>query len=454
MKFGWSWLRLSVIAFVVLNAILVTALAQDMPPLLAPTEPATLALLPPAASAPPPSVPAAPSAQPVAETPSTTPTTPAPPSTPAPVIPPAEGPAQALVNPGLNAAELDQLLAPIALYPDQLLSQILMASTYPLEIVEAARWVSIPSNRSLRGEALTRALQDKNWDPSVKALIPFPDVLRNLCDRLEWTEKLGNAFLVQQADVMDSVQRLRQEAIAAGNLKNGSQCRCVVEQSAGVITIAPASPAVVFVPVYEPALVYGPWPYPLYPPMAFPLPVGFVFSPGFFMGFGIGVDLAYYGPFWGWSRINWGGHAIIVDSARVGLIGGGRVGFAGGVWVHDPAHRLGVAYGNPAVAARFGSTRVSAFVANTRVAAVTPGARVAGFAHTPGVWSRGPGRGFAGNGAGWRGPGMVRGVSGGQRGPGFGAGPAFHAMRGGGPPHVAMGAHGGGGHGGGGHGGR
>jgi hypothetical protein len=306
----------------------------------------------------------------------------------------------------------------------------------------------------LRGMALARALQDKNWDPSVKALIPFPDVLRNLCDRLEWTEKLGNAFLVQQADVMDSVQRLRREAITAGNFKSGSQCRCVVEQSAGVITIAPASPAVVYVPVYNPVLVYGAWPYPFYPPVVFPPPVGFTFAPGFFIGFGIGVDLAYYGPFWGWSSINWGGHAIIVDSARVGIFGGGRTGFAGGVWVHDPAHRLGVAYSSPAVAARFGSTRVSVTtVTNTRVAAVAPGARVAGFAHTPGAWSRGPGHAFAGNGAGWRGPAMARGVSFGQRGPGFAAGPAFHAIRGGGPTHVAMGGHGGGWYGGGGHGG-
>ena len=175
-------------------------------------------------------------------------------------------PAQAA--PVYQAAQLDQLLAPIALYPDELLSQILMASTYPLEVVEAQRWVQDPKNAGLKGDQLTAALQDKDWDPSVKSLVPFPQILVMMSDRLDWMQKLGDAFLAQQSDVMDAVQRLRQQAQAAGTLKSSPQQTVTTQDQ--TITVEPANPDTVYVPVYDPTVVYGTWPYPDYPPYYFP----------------------------------------------------------------------------------------------------------------------------------------------------------------------------------------
>lgn len=131
-----------------------------------------------------------------------------------------------------TAAQLDQLLAPVALHPDQLLGQILTASTYPLEVVEAARWVEDPNNARLKGDQLAALLQDKDWDPSVKSLAPFPQILRMMDDRLDWTQKLGNAFLAQQNEVMDSVQRLRRQAEEAGTLQSSPQQTVTRQDSA------------------------------------------------------------------------------------------------------------------------------------------------------------------------------------------------------------------------------
>ena len=275
-------------------------------------------------------------------------------------MPPAASPAPLLTN-----AQLAQLVAPIALYPDPLLAQILMASTYPLEVVEAARWVKIPANQALTGDALTSALQTQSWDPSVKALVPFPRVLENLSDQLQWTEQLGNAFLAQQADLMAAVQSLRREAMATGNLKQTPQCRCVIQTSSEAISILPAEPQAVCVPVYS-SVVYGGWPYPAYPPFSFPIPVGFAYEPGFWIGFGPPVVLAPFGPFWGWGWVDWGHRDIAVDPARFMLASGGRASFAGNVWVHDPAHRGGVAYADPGTRARFDAARVSAVTAAAR----------------------------------------------------------------------------------------
>src|SRR5271155_465290 len=253
-------------------------------------------------------------------------------------VPPAASPASLLTN-----AQLDQLVAPIALYPDPLLAQILMASTYPLEVVEAARWVSAPANRGLSGDVMTTALQAQNWDPSIKALVPFPRILENMSDQLQWTEELGNVFLAQQADVMAAVQSLRHDAMAAGNLKQTPQCRCVIHVSGETISILPAEPQVVCVPVYQPA-VYGRWSYPAYPPDYFPIPVGFAYPPGFWIGFEPPIELAFFGPFWGWGWVDWGHRDIAVDPGRYSLASGGRASFSGGGWVHNPAHRGGVAY--------------------------------------------------------------------------------------------------------------
>ena len=158
-------------------------------------------------------------------------------------------------TPVFSGAQLDQLLAPIALYPDDLLGQILMAAAYPLEIVQADRWLQVPANASLRGTELAQALQQQPWDPSVKSLVAYPEVLSVLDNNLQWTEDLGEAFLAQQADVMDHVQQLRARALAARTLNSNTQQTVTNEGPA--IEIAPASPDTVYVPVYDPNLAYG-----------------------------------------------------------------------------------------------------------------------------------------------------------------------------------------------------
>jgi hypothetical protein len=260
--------------------------------------------------------------------------------------------------PQLSAAQLDQLVAPIALYPDPLLAQILMASTYPLDVVEAARWIAVPENRALTGDALAGALAAQNWDPSVKALVAIPEVLENMSNRLRWTEDLGNAFLAQQADVMGAVQRLRHSAMAAGNLRTTQQCDCSIQASGETIAIPPAEPEAVRVPVYGP-IVYGPWPDPAYPPDSFPIPEGFAYLPGSCIGYEAPVDLALFGPLWGWSWIDWGHRAIAIDRRRHALAAAGRAAFGGGVWVHDPAHRGGVRDAGAATRARFDAARLA-----------------------------------------------------------------------------------------------
>jgi Protein of unknown function (DUF3300) len=354
--------------------------------------------------------PAPPNAAAAAQAPAPPPAMPSPPSAPA--------------APAMTQAQLDQIMAPIALYPDQLLGQILMASTYPLEVVEAARWVALPANQALQGEALTNALNAQTWDPSVKALVPFPRVLEIMNTRLEWTEQLGNAFLVQPTDVMDAVQRLRKQAMAAGNLKTTPQCGCRVETSGDTIAIESANPRVVCVPVYHSTEVYGAWPYPLYPPVDFPPPVGFVFAPGLSIGFGGAIELAAYGPIWGWGDVDWAGRRIVVDPALYAAIGGGAI-LAGNVWMHNSAHRGGGAYNIPAPGARFGGRVVAGGPAGGRVAA------------------------FSGRDARHRMFGTAHAHGGGLEAPHPGRGTGHIAM--GGAPHGGGGGHsGGGGHGGGG----
>jgi len=174
--------------------------------------------------------------------------------------------------------ELDQVLAPVALYPDSLLAQVFIAATYPLEVVTADRWAR--QNKDLKGEALNNALGKQPWDASVKALVPFPDVLSMMSQKLDWTQKVGDAFLEQQADVMDTVQKLRKRAADAGNLKSTEQQKVIVERE--VIRVEPVHPQVVYVPVYDPWWVYGPWWWPAYPPYSvYPYyPAGVVFASG------------------------------------------------------------------------------------------------------------------------------------------------------------------------------
>ncbi len=250
-----------------------------------------------------------------------------------------------------TSEQLDQLLAPIALYPDSLLSQILMAATYPLEIVEAERWVKDPAHAGLKGDALDNALQNQNWDPSVKSLVPFPSVLQNMGDKLDWTQKVGDAFLAQQNDVMDSVQRLRQKAQSAGNLKSNSQQ--MVTTQGQTIVIQPANPEVVYVPTYQPTVVYGAWPYPAYAPAYFPPPPGAAFVSGFFWGVGVAASSALFG----WSSFDWGGHDVNINVNHYNQINRNfnRIDANSNVWRHDPAHRGNVPYRNANVRQQYGN---------------------------------------------------------------------------------------------------
>ena len=256
---------------------------------------------------------------------------------------------------------LDQLVAPIALYPDPLLGQILMASTYPQEVAEAARWARVPANRGLGGDALTAALKAKGWNPSVIALTPFPSLLAIMADKLDWTQQLGKAFLARQGDVMAAVQRLRHAALTAGNLKATPQCHCVIRTSGDIISIQPAEAELVSIPAYDPAVVYGKWAEAAYPLTAFPMPPGFVPTPGNAVGFSPAIEVVLFGPIWGWGTIDWPNRRILVNEARYAALQSGHVAFAGGVWVHEAASPpRKVAHNAPSVAIHRGHHAKSA----------------------------------------------------------------------------------------------
>ena len=245
--------------------------------------------------------------------------------------------------------ELAQMVAPIALYPDSLVAQILMSSTYPLEVVQAERWVK--QNPNLKGDALDKALKEKAWDVSVKSLCHFPDVLSAMSQNLDQTTKLGDAFLNQQKDVMDTIQELRAKAQAEGNLKTTEQQKVIVEQK--YIVIEPANPQVIYVPTYNPAVVYGPWWYPAYPPYAWYPGAAVV---GGVIGFGIGYAVgASVGS---WSNCNWGHGNINVNYNQTNNFN--RVNINDKVgnqnWRHNVDHRRGVAYRDNATSQRFGQS--------------------------------------------------------------------------------------------------
>jgi len=259
--------------------------------------------------------------------------------------------------PLLTPDQLDTLVAPIALYPDSLLSQILAASTYPLEIVELAQWLQ--QNPSLRGQAVMDGARNEGWDPSVVALAAFPDVVNNLNRDIRWTRDLGNAFLAQQADVMDAVQRMRAKAQANGKLQSNSQFNVSTETQNGsrAIVIQPVDPQIVYVPEYDPFWVWGPPLIGYYPPLWYPgVTVGFAFGPGIFIG-GFFGGCCGWGEFgWGWAP-RWFDHRIYVNNYflhRYGFNDFHGGGFRGtDAWEHNPEHRLGVPYANREVANRF-----------------------------------------------------------------------------------------------------
>jgi hypothetical protein len=233
--------------------------------------------------------------------------------------------------------QLEQMLAPVALYPDALLGDILMAATYPLEVVQADHWLQDPGNAALTGDALVAALAQTPWDASVKALVSLPQVLQMMDGNLDWTEEVGDAFVADQTGVMDAVQRLRQRAQAAGNLQPTPQE--AITWDGGDATISPSSPDVMDIPIYDPEVAYGPWPYPGLTPDVLP---------DYFGGIAVGaVGLGWVGvpmvtPLWGWHRVDWRRHRINIDAGRVARFDNHPP--PGGAWQHDPAHRHGVPY--------------------------------------------------------------------------------------------------------------
>jgi hypothetical protein len=244
--------------------------------------------------------------------------------------------------------ELDALLAPIALYPDTLLAQMCIASTYPLEIVHAARWQK--DNANLQGAALNTALDMQPWDASVKGLVQTPTVLQQMSEKLEWTQKLGDAFLGQQSDVMASIQRLRARALEKGQLMSTPQ-QTVTTTGTGtsqIIVIQQANPEVIYVPAYDPGYVYGDWPYPAYPP--------YPYYPYAGVGLAFGLGILVGGAIWdnGW---NWGGGNVQVNPLRNNNINNNfdrnNIGNRQN-WNHQVEHRGGVNYRDQATGERFG----------------------------------------------------------------------------------------------------
>jgi len=298
--------------------------------------------------------------------------------TPQQSTPPVSSQSQGAQTAKIPPEQLDSLVAPIALYPDPLLAQVLAASTYPLEIILLQRWLE--KNSNLKDKELADAVAKESWDPSVQALAGLPEVVKRLGDDIRWTADLGNAFLAQQADVMDAVQRMRKKAHDKGTLKTTEQQKVEtrVVETKNVIVIEQANPQVVYVPSYNPVVVYGPAYYP-YPPIYYP---AWGYAATAAVAFGAGMMMgAFWSGGWGWG-CGWGGNDIYINRnnnfnrntninrgnfgnrgntnignrpsqqpARGGLGNSGRSN-----WSHNPEHRGGTPYRDRATADRFGGT--------------------------------------------------------------------------------------------------
>jgi hypothetical protein len=256
----------------------------------------------------------------------------------------------------LTMPQLQALVAPIALYPDSLLGQCLMAATYPLEVAEAANWQR--TNANLKGQQLEDALKAQTWDNSVKSLISFPTALGQLSNQLSWTQKLGDAYLAQPKDLMQAVQNLRAKAQRAGNLQSGEQIQVSTTPQQEIV-IVPSNPQVVYVPTYNPTVIYGAWPYPAYPP--YPP----YYAPGYnpaavgLMSFGLGMAVGAAL----WSTPHWGSGSITINNNQFNNFNRNynnlqnrapeRFGNDSN-WGYNPAHRDGVPYSNQSLANRYG----------------------------------------------------------------------------------------------------
>lgn len=258
-------------------------------------------------------------------------------------------------QPNFSQPELEQMLAPIALYPDALLSQVLMAVTYSTEVVEASYWLK--ANPGLRGENAIRAAENQQWDISVKSLLPFPQVLGTMESKLEWTENLGNAFLGQEQQVMDTIQLLRQKAMAAGYLRSDNRVRVVAQDQ--LISIDLVQPTAVYVPYYNPTVVYGTWWAPSYAPVYWDPWPGYAVAPGYNGWYWAAATIVTAGVLYAafdWRRHNvyYGNHVNYwqrhYDYSHYRYSGTGTH-----QWSHDPTHRRDIPYRSPTVNQRFGS---------------------------------------------------------------------------------------------------
>ncbi|WP_424626685.1 DUF3300 domain-containing protein [Achromobacter marplatensis] len=259
----------------------------------------------------------------------------------------------------LDNGQLDQLMAPIALYPDSLLSQILMGATYPDDIAAAAKWSAAHTSES--GDKAVKAVEGETWDPSVKSLVAFPSVMDLMGRQPDWVKSVGDAFLAQPDGVMDSVQRLRAQAQKAGNLKSTPQQKVTssTTDNKTVVVIEPADPQVVYVPSYNPTVVYGAWAYPSYPPYYYPPPPGSVFATSLVAGIGFGLGVAAVDSMWG--GFNWGHNDVDINVNRYNNVNvNQRINNANNnnvAWQHNPANRGNTPYADQANRQRYDNQR-------------------------------------------------------------------------------------------------
>ena len=329
--------------------------------------------------------------------------------------------------------QLDSLVAPIALHPDPLLAQLLAASTYPLELVQLQQWLA--KNAGLKDKALLESVSKQPWDPSIQAMAGLPDIVKWLTDDIQWTTDLGNAFLAQQSDVMDAVQRMRAKATMKGNLKSTEQqtVETRVVESKQVIVIEQADPQVVYVPSYNPEVVYGPPVYP-YPPIYYP-PPGY-YAAGAAISFGVGLAMgAVAGGGWGWGA-GWGHNDININTnnnfnRNANINGGNRVANGSG-WQHNPQHRGGAPYRDGATANRFGGTARGDSLANRQAGARQQLGQQGGNLRSGAVGTTGAGRTGGGAAAGRAGGGAAAGRAGGGAAAGRAGGGAVADRAGGG----------------------
>jgi hypothetical protein len=256
--------------------------------------------------------------------------------------------------PTYSKEQLDQLLAPVALYPDSLLTQLLMAATYPAQVAEAVTWSAAHPND--KGDAAVTKAESQGWEPSVTSLVAFPQVLATMGQKPEWVQDLGDAFLAQPQDTMDAVQRLRKAAQAAGTLKTTEQQKVVMQNPTPqqtVIVIEPAQPQVVYVPTYNPTVVYGPWPYPSYPPYYIPPPPGYYFGNALLTGMAFGAGLAITNSLWG--GYNWGRGDVDINVNRYNNVNVNRkITNNQTNFTHNSAGRKGVPYRDANVEQKYG----------------------------------------------------------------------------------------------------